>query len=119
VKDPGGETREVHTDIGSERTTFRHTRNDGTYVIDDIGTTVSLTKTKEFSIVRDDPTSARSRVACSHHYRRGTWDARAESEIVMTSDKTHFHLEGWHRTWDGGKPFAERRFKRSFRRNHL
>ena len=119
IKDPGGETREIHHDISTERTTFRHARNDGTFVIDDIGTSVSLTKTKEFSVTRDDPASARSRVHCSTHYKRGSWDARAESEIVLTSDKTHFHLEGWHRTWDAGKPFAERKFKRSYKRDHL
>ena len=119
IKDPGGETREVHHDIATERTTFRHARNDGTYIIDDIGTAVSLTKTKEFSVVRDDPASARSRVACSTHYKRGNWDARTESEIVMTCDRTHFHLDAWHRTFDAGKPFAERRFKRAYKRDHL
>ena len=119
VKDPGGETREVHFDIASERTTFRHARNDGTFVIDDIGTEVSLTKTKEFSIRRDDPTSASSRVHCTTRFRRGSWDAHAESEVLMTCDKTHFHLEAFHKTRDHGKPFAERRFKRSFPRDHL
>ncbi len=119
VKDKGGETRETIHDIGSGRTTFRHDRNDGTYVIDDIGTEVSFSKLKEFSIVRDDPLSARSRVACTMHYRRGSWDARIESEVTMTCDKTHFHVEAWHRTSDAGKPFAERLFKQSFARDHL
>ena len=117
IKDPGGETRDVHHDVGRNLTTFRHARNDGTYVIDDIGTEVSFTKTKEFTVSPDDPGTARSRVACTSRFRRGVWDARAESEIVLTSDKTHFHLTAYHRTYDLGEPFAERRFKQSFPRD--
>ena len=56
---------------------------------------------------------------CTAHYRRGDWDARVETELVMTSDKTHFHMEGTVRTFDGGKPFIARDFKRSFKRDNV
>ena len=45
--------------------------------------------------------------------------ARTETEVAMTPDKTHFHMEGHVRTLIDGKPFIARDFKRSFRRDCL
>ena len=119
IKDAGAETRHVILDIEKQRVNFTIKRNDGSYVIDDIGTEVSLTKLKDFAVSRDGTEPPRSLVATTVHYRRGGWDARAETEVMMSSDKTHFHMEGRVRTFDNGKPFIERSFKRSFRRDCL
>ncbi len=117
IKDAGAETRHVILDIEKQRVNFTIKRNDGTYVIDDIGTQISLTKLKDFAVSRDGTEPPRSLVATTVHYRRGDWDARAETEVVMTSDKTHFHMEAHVKTFDNGKPFIERSFRRSFRRD--
>jgi putative CocE/NonD family hydrolase len=119
IKDPGAETRHVIRDIEKERTNFVIKRNDGTYVIDEIGTEISYTKLKDYGVGWTDPGMARSLIACTAHYRRGDWDARVETELVMTSDKTHFHMEGKVRTFDGGKPFLARDFKRSIKRDNV
>ncbi len=119
IKDAGAETRHVILDIEKQRVNFTIKRNDGSYVIDDIGTEVSLTKLKDFAVSRDGSEPPRSLVATTVHYRRGDWDARAETELVMTSDKTHFHMEGRVKTFDNGMPFIERSFKRSFKRDCL
>ena len=95
IKDPGAETRACHQGYRERATTnFVIKRNDGTYVIDEIGTEISYTKLKDYGVGWRDPDAARSLVACTRHYRRGDWDARVETELVMTSDKTHFHMEG-------------------------
>ncbi|MBI2718079.1 MAG: CocE/NonD family hydrolase [Rhizobiales bacterium] len=117
VKDAGAETRHVDLDIETQRVNFIIRRNDGTFVIDDIGTEVSLTKLKDFAVSRDGSEAPRSLVATTVHYRRGDWDARAETEVAMTSDRTHFHLEGKVRTYEKGQPFIARDFKRSFKRD--
>ena len=117
VKDAGAETRQVVLDIEKQRVNFIIKRNDGSYVIDDIGTEVSLTKLKDFAVSRDGSEPPRSLVATTVHYRRGDWDARAETEVMMTSDRTHFHIEGKVRTFERGQPFIARDFKRSIRRD--
>ncbi len=117
VKDPGAETRQVILDIEKQRVNFTITRDDGIYVIDDIGTEVRLTKFKDFAVSRDNSSPPSSKVATTWHYRRGDWDARTETEVVMTSDKTHFHMEGRVKTFERGQPFVERSFKRSFKRD--
>jgi hypothetical protein len=44
-------------------------------------------------------------------------DWRVETDVTMTSDKTHFHMEGRVKTFDTGKPFIERSFRKSFKRD--
>ena len=117
VKDTGAETRHVILDIDKQRVNFTVKRHDGSYVIDDIGTEVSLTKFRDYAVSRDGVEPPRSLVATTVHYRRGDWDARTETDVAMTSDKTHFHMEGHLRTFENGKPFIDRTFKRSFKRD--
>ena len=119
VHDNGAETRQIVLDIEKQRVNFTIKRNDGSYVLDDIGTEVSLTKLKDFAISRDGVEPPHSLVATTVHYRRGSWDARTETEVAMTSDKTHFHMEGHVRTFIDGGPFIARDFKRSFKRDCL
>ncbi len=119
IKDGGAETRHVILDIDRQRVNFTIKRNDGTYVIDDIGTEVSLTKLKDFAVSRDGATPPTSLVATTVHYRRGDWDARTETEVSMTSGKTHFHMEAHVKTFENGQPFIERTFRRSFKRDCL
>ena len=88
-------------------------------VIDDIGTKISLTKEKDFEISRDGSAPPRSSIMTTVHYQRGKWDARVETEVTMTSDKTHFHMNAESRTFMNGAPFITRSFKKSFKRDFV
>ena len=114
----GAETRQILRDIGEASTTFRVSRDDGSYVIDDIGTEQTFTRVHECSIRDNDPLSARTRVACTASYRRGGWQARVESEIEMTCDDREFHFTARLATFDGERPFVERRIVCSVPRDH-
>jgi predicted acyl esterase len=87
---PGSETREVHYDVATDRTVVRNSRNDGCARIDDTGTTAAYRKVKQFAIARNDPLTAETEVSVSTHFRRADWDARLETRIRMTCDRTHF-----------------------------
>lgn len=117
ISDPGAETRHLILDIESQRVNFTIKRNDGTYKINEIGTEISLTKLKDYSVSRDGREPPRSMVATTVHYRRGNWDARTETDVSLTSDNTHFHMESHVRTFINGQPFINRDFKRSFKRD--
>lgn len=116
---PGNESREIIHSIDNQTTRFVVTRDDGSHIIDDIGTEVAYTKQKTFTVGRNDPLASSADVICSVHYKRGTWDARVETATCMTADKTHFHLTGTVRALDRGKPFMERTFKQSIKRDCL
>jgi putative CocE/NonD family hydrolase len=119
VKVAGAETRHVILDIESQRVNFTIKRDDGTYVIDDIGTEIALTKLKDFAVSRDGRAAPHSLVATTVHYQRGDWDARTETRLAMTSDSTQFHMEAEVKTAVNGKPFVNRSFRRSFKRDCL
>jgi hypothetical protein len=110
VKEPARERRLVHHDVESEITTFHIESDDGRYVLDEIGTEIASTRTKTYSIGRNDPGSARTTVACSQEYGRGDWRVRVESEVTVTSDRSHFQVEGKIRAYEQGSLFACRDF---------
>jgi hypothetical protein len=105
--------------VESQHTRLVIKRDDGRYVIDDIGTEMTCSKVEEQSISRDDLDSVTTTVAWHFHYRRGTWDARTETVTTMTSDRTHFHLSATVKAFDRGKLFAEREFNESIKRDHM
>jgi uncharacterized protein len=119
VTKTGDESREAIHTIDDQTTRFVVSRDDGSVVIDDIGTELSYSKKKAFTVGRDDPLASSADVTCSVHYKRGKWDARLETETHMSCDKTHFHLTGVVRAFNNGKPFVERSFKQSTRRDCL
>ncbi|HEY2111748.1 MAG TPA: CocE/NonD family hydrolase C-terminal non-catalytic domain-containing protein, partial [Dongiaceae bacterium] len=110
IHDSGGEKREVHYDAELDKTTVRNTRNDGSARIDDIDTTISYGKVKEFSISRNDPGTAESVISTTMHYRRAGWDARLETRIRMRCRRDHFLFDSDVDAFEGG----ERCFSRSF-----
>ena len=110
IHDSGGEKREVHYDAELDKTTVRNTRNDGSARIDDIDTTISYGKVKEFSIARNDPETAELVISTTMHYRRAGWDARLETRIRMRCRRDHFLFDSDVDAFEGG----ERCFSRSF-----
>jgi hypothetical protein len=119
ASEPHIETREVVQDVETQHTRLIIKRDDGRYVIDDIGTEMTCAKREEQSISRDNPTSVKTTTDWHFHYRRGDWDARTETTTTMTADKTHFHLTATVKAYDRGKLFVEREFKESIKRDHM
>ena len=115
----GQDRRELHRDIENSTTTFSTFRDDGSYVIDDIGTEINYRKDKRVTIADGKPETAEATVSCVMHYRRADWDARVETDTRMSCDRKYFYLDGSVRTFDKGKPFMERRFREKIKRDNL
>ena len=117
VKKVGKESRTFTQKFDDLSTKFVVKRDDGSYVIDDIGTEISFTKEKILSIKRDDPLSAAMEFNCTAHYRRDDWDARVETTTHMTCDKTHFYFSGSMKAFSKGELFASRKFNQEIERD--
>jgi uncharacterized protein len=115
----GAEKRWITNDLGARRTEVVASRDDGVYVIDDIGTEQSFTRVRSSSVVDGEPTSARADVECRATYRRGDWDVRVETDITLTCTAESFRMQGRLTAFDGGELFAERRFDHEIERDHL
>jgi predicted acyl esterase len=116
---PPRNSREISNDVERQKTAFNIHSDDGRYIIDEIGTEIASNRTKIYEITRNDPTSAISCVLCHHEYRRGTWNARVDTKVSVTSDKTHFHIAGTVRAFENDEPFASRDFAEIIPRDHL
>ncbi len=116
---PGSETRWINHDVGESRTTFTAARDDGVYVLDDIGTEQSFTRVRSSSVVDGDPLSATASVACRATYRRGGWNVRVESDLDMTCDAEAFVMTARLAAYEGDELFAERWFDRRIPRDHV
>ena len=117
VKATHDEVRQIIHTIDDQITRFVVNRNDGDLLIDDIGTEVSYSKEKVFTVGRNDPLQSGADVTCSAHFRRGKWDARIQTKNQLTCDSSHFYLKATVQTFIGAKPFIERQFKTSIKRD--
>jgi uncharacterized protein len=115
----GSETRHTIRDIGARRTESIASRDDGDYILDDIGTKLSFTRVRRSTIIDNEPLSATATIATRASYQRGDWDVRVESDIEMTSDETSFHFTARLATYDAGELFAERLFTHTIPRDHV
>ena len=117
VKDTGEESRTLTHKFDDQSTRFVIKRDDGSSIIDDTGTEISYTKEKVLSIKKNDPLSCMSEFTCTIHYKRDDWDARLETATKLTSDKTHFFINGSLKAFNAGKLFASREFTTSIKRD--
>ena len=115
----GEDARKIIHDIDNQNVQFVVSRDDGSSIIDDIGTETAFTKEKLFSINRDNPLKSTAEVSCTAHFKRGEWDARVETETQMRSDSSHFYLNASIRAFDRGKLFMQREFEHSVKRDFL
>jgi hypothetical protein len=115
----GSDVRQITHDLISGRTALHVARDDGCTRIDDIDTEVAYSKLKDISIVGDDPLSMRVIVATSHAFHRTDWDARLDTRIVMTCDKTHFHLQSDVDAYADGTRIFSRSLRHRVARDHL
>jgi putative CocE/NonD family hydrolase len=117
--EPGGDQRTVTHDLGTGRTEVAVSRDDGRWVVDDVGTEQTYTRVRTTTITDDDPASARAHLAIRASYRRGDWSVRIHTDIAVSCDRHEFRIEAVLRTMDGDTVFAERRFDERVPRDHM
>lgn len=119
VERSGKEYRGVSHNIETGEAVFSVSRDDGEFVIDDIGTRLHYAKQKSFSIQRSDPRSAESTIEAQVHYRRDKWNARVETRTQLRASGKFFVLTASVRAYDNDREFFSREFKHQLPRNHL
>lgn len=107
----GAEGRRTGYDMVERRTEVIADRDDGVYVLDDIGTEQWFTRLRTASIVDDDPTSAAATVTSRAGYRRGDWEVRVEADVTMTCTVDTFVFTGRLAGYDHDELAAERTFE--------
>jgi predicted acyl esterase len=114
---PSKETRTIHYAVETQTTTFDIKSDDGRYILDEIGTEQTSTRTKTYTIQREDPTSCRSVVTVTQTYKRGDWNAGFDSEVAVSCDAKFFYVTAWVKAYDHGQLFASRDYKEKIKRD--
>jgi len=119
IAEPGQESRLFVRDLAAERTDYVATRDDGDYVIDDIGTRLRIRKHKKYSVTDEQPTSSEASIDWRFSYQRGDWDATVLTSTKMRCDKDNFYLTATVTALDKGKPFYKRKINKTLPRDNI
>mgnify|MGYP001485960653 CR=1 FL=1 len=117
IKNRGNDSRKLTFQIAKNLYEFLVKRDDGTYIIEDIGTEITHKKTKLFKIQKHDPLSSYAKLTSLTKYKRAEWNAKIETTIEMSCDENYFFLKGDLKAFDGGKIFASKHFNERVQRN--
>lgn len=119
VLTPERQERRFITDAVTLMTTLEIIDDTGIFRIEETGTETRLEMIRHLAVHRDDPTQARTETSFRQFFRRDDWDARLNSIITMTADRTHFHFTGHLEAFDGDTLLAQRDYRESIPRDHM
>ena len=119
VLEKGGESRELTRDIETGRITSHACEDGGTLSYDDTGWTMRARQDQWYSILPEDPLSAKSEVAWSVRFSRREWNAETRTRTVMTSTATHFRLVASLDAFEGGNRIFSRNWNVEIPRDHV
>ena len=119
IIEKGGETRDVIRDIETGRVTSHAQEDGGTVLFDATGWTMRAKQDQWYSILPDDPLSAKSEVAWSVRISRNEWNAETRTRTVLTSTATHFQLAATLDAFEGEKRIFSRSWNVEIPRDHV
>lgn len=110
ILDPGSYERGCSTDLRTGRVSHRMAIEGGlfwpgTIRLDDTGTTIGGHSERVYSILPDDPLSARATQVQDIYLEREDWKARIRTSAEMTATETEFVLNAKVDCLDGETPF--------------
>ncbi|MEZ5777299.1 MAG: CocE/NonD family hydrolase [Paracoccaceae bacterium] len=114
---PGDQKRMRTLDVATGEMTLCVSSDDGVYRIDEIGTEVSSSHEKVQTTRPDDPSSARFWSEYKSGFSRADWNARLQTNLTITCDKSNFYVAGELVAHDGDDEFARRLFSETISRD--
>jgi uncharacterized protein len=85
----------VHFDAMTGETVLRRVNDDGFHRIDGISLELGLRSEHTYTIMADDPLSAKLETHYIRRYRRGAWAVTGETRVVLTSTRSEFLVEAF------------------------
>jgi predicted acyl esterase len=119
VLQKGGSSWNTNLDVFTGETVLRRVADDGIRIIDGIGLEVGFRSEHDYAIKADDPLSARLETRYRRHYRRGEWKVSSQTQIVLTSTVTHYHLTAKLAAFEGEERVAAKEWSVEIPRDHV
>ena len=119
VLEPGEPRRTVTRDLGRGTVTLTHLDDGGLERLDGIGLDLRRVAREEFTIVEDDPLSARTTMTRSFEIRRGPWRARTSERLEVSCDAEAFKVTASLEAFDGDERIFARDWDERVPRDHM
>ena len=116
---PGQEARRIETDLVSGVVSQIVELDRGEWRIDDIDLTQTNRSGTRFSILPDEPTSARHESWWQRSFSRGRWRVRTEGGMVMTCDRENFYLTAHVRAFENDTMLFSRDWNETIPRDNV
>ncbi|HVW44495.1 MAG TPA: CocE/NonD family hydrolase [Amycolatopsis sp.] len=116
---PGEQRWNVTRDLVSYESALEVVKDLGTVRFDDIDLAVSRRARERYTSRADDFASAAGKTDWSITFARGTWEARTDTRIVLTSTKDEFVLHARLDAYEGPHRAFSRNWHYTFPRDHV
>ena len=83
----------VHRDLAADRSTLEVRKDEGAFALDELGLTLRLSTTEQYSHTANDYDSVRGETHSVRELSRGEWSAAVHTRTVLTSDRHYFYLQ--------------------------
>ena len=108
--------RELTRDQATGEVRLRIVDDFGSNTIEHLGLTTSATGREAYSILPDDPLSARQECHWTEECSRPDWHVRTETFSAMTASLTHWHITGRLEAYENDKLVLERSWDKKVKR---
>lgn len=109
----------VHRDLARDESTLEIIKDEGCYLIEEIGMEVTDRTWDWYTYREDDFTSLRGETRSERVFRRGDWRVRTTTRTVLTCDPEHFHIHAELDAWEGERRILSKNWDRTIDRDHL
>ncbi|MGY8998225.1 MAG: CocE/NonD family hydrolase C-terminal non-catalytic domain-containing protein, partial [Alphaproteobacteria bacterium] len=116
---PGEGSRHVERNLATGEQVVRIVEDGGAYHIEAINLDCADGMTAEFTILEDDPTSARGIWRWTTRRTRDDWDISMNSQMAVTVSKEAFHIATDLEAFEGDKRIYSRRWNHDVPRDHI
>jgi putative CocE/NonD family hydrolase len=116
---PGAQRWQVSRDLVSYEQSLEILKDSGTERFDDIDLEVSRRAYERYTSVADDFASPAGRTDWSMTFRRGDWEARTDTQILLTCTSTEFVLHARLDAYEGPHRACSRNWRYTFPRDQV
>ncbi len=113
---PASNKRDISVNAKTGQTRLEIVDDFGTQVITDLGLTIWGTGRETYTILPDDPLSAKMETHWTEGRKRGRWETRTETYGKLTATKTHWIVWGKIDAFEGKKRVFTKEFKEKIER---
>jgi uncharacterized protein len=100
-------------------TTLRQVNDEGRIRFLDHGLELDTCSTEIVEVREGDPLSVRQQIRAVTEFQRGPWRTRVETDSVLTSDRTHFHVSNHMDAYEGDTRVFSKSWVRAIARDHV